>query len=40
MSLVFEEARNIALGLAARNIDWKAQVMSDDDRDALPDRKG
>ena len=26
MSLVFEEARNIALGLAARNIDWKAQV--------------
>ena len=28
MSLVFEEARNIALGLAARNIDWKAQVLS------------
>ena len=26
MSLVFEEARNIAMGLAARNIDWKAQA--------------
>jgi len=26
MSLVFEEARNIAMGLAARNVDWKAQV--------------
>lgn len=28
MSLVFEEARNIAMGLAARNVDWKAQVLA------------
>jgi len=29
MSLVFEEARNIAMGLAARNVDWKTQVPSE-----------
>ena len=25
MSLVFEEARNLSLGLAARGVDWRAQ---------------
>ena len=28
MSLVFDEARNIAMGLASRNVDWKAQVLN------------